>query len=117
MNARKLLEIVKNRGLSLHRDGENLILSGPEEQKTPKLLAQLRESKAELMALLGGPKLETWLVYEEQLKDRVRVRAIRKKERDDCPDLFYWQEPFWFGPGVKEIQIAGEPKEWSVPQW
>lgn len=117
MNARKLLEIVERRGLSLQRDGENLVLVGPAEHKTEKLLAQLKASKSDLMALLGGPKLETWLVYEEKLKDRVRVRAMRKKDRDDCPDLFYWQEPFWFGPGVKEIQIAGEPKEWELVQW
>lgn len=94
MNARKAIELCKERGLTVYLgDDGHPRLAGPKEEKTPTLLALLKRLRSEIITHLGGtPKpLLAREVADESANQSANAipllaREVERVERILCGD-------------------------------
>jgi hypothetical protein len=121
VNARKLLDIVTSRGLSLqHKNGE-LIILGPMVERTPALMGQLKQHKEILLEFLGHKPKKTcrWVSQVRTHKDRTIEHCIPEQELIDAYGWLYWDEQEWYLPQIpiEKTDLETTPREWELAQW
>jgi hypothetical protein len=95
MEARELMDRLRNRGITLTTDGDQIHFDGPPGTVTPDLLSLLKARKAELLELLEDPHEALLseiasLPLEEQLVLLGHLKCVRCghwRHKEDCRPL------------------------------
>ena len=115
MNVEKLLSIVKNRGLSLRRRKDQLLLIGPDEEKTQALKDKIKANRDEILKVLGySARQWAFITYTDNGQSITRAMPLEDLEGHEH---FWWVvDQRWVNPRLADFStrmVEGEPEEWT----